>query len=350
MRVELLACDDPAWTAFLADVAHDFYHLPAYVALEAARDGGDAMALRVSDGDREVLVPLVLRPIPGETLRDAMSPYGFPGPLLRGTEDRTFIDVALSEAVQPLREAGIVSLFIRLHPLLDDPPPTCPGTLVRHGDTIALDATLSDEAAWSEMRGDHRNHINRAIRLGYRVDIGRNERDLPEFERLYAATMHRLSATDAYRYDEAYFAGLDAALGPRMQIVAARTGGDVVAGAGLLVETGDIVEYHLSASDGDYLRDGANKLMVHAVRAWARERGHRWVHMGGGVGAAEDSLFYFKVGFSQRRFRFHTLRVVTNDDAYARLVRAVDPRADPSDRHCYFPAYRSAAVTLDDGA
>jgi len=351
MRIELLETHDPAWSAFLAEARHDFYHLPGYVALEAAREAGEGVALHVAEGDRAVLLPLILRSIPGDERRDAVSPYGYPGPLVRGTDDRSFVEDALGEALPALREAGIVSIFVRLHPLLDDPPPGRPGTLVYHGDTIALDATLSDEDAWSEMRGDHRNHINRAIRLDYRVEIGENERDLPEFERLYAATMQRVAATEFYRFDAAYFEGLREALGPRMHLVAARTG-EIVAGAALIVETGGIVEYHLAASDSRYMRDGANKLMVHVVRSWARERGDRYVHMGGGVGAAEDSLFYFKIGFSPLRFPYHTLRIVADEPAYEQLVRAADPSADPADRGAHFPAYRSvpAASGQEPGA
>ena len=343
MKVELLRCDDPAWSAFLAAAPHDFYHLPAYVALEAEREGGEGAALHVADGDRAVLLPLILRPIPGGP-RDAISPYGFPGPLLRGSDDRAFIGDALTAALPTLRSEGIVTVFVRSHPLLDDPPPDRPGTLVYHGDTVAIDATLSDEEQWRNTRGDHRNHINRALRLGYRVVIDDECRYLPDFERLYVATMDRVAARDFYRFDTAYFGGLRAALGPHLKVVAALTG-DLVAAAALIVETSGIVEYHLAANDALFMRDGAAKLMVHVVRAWAGERGDRFVHMGGGVGAADDPLLYFKVGFSPLRFRFHTLRIVADEPEYERLVRAADPAADPTDRSGFFPAYRGSTTT-----
>jgi hypothetical protein len=49
---------------------------------------------------------------------------------------------------------------------------------------------------------------------------------------------------------------------------------------------------------------------------------------------------HFKAGFSDERHVFHTLRVVVDEAAYGRLVRARDPEADPADLNGFFPLYR----------
>jgi len=118
-------------------------------------------------------------------------------------------------------------------------------------------------------------------------------------------------------------------------------GGEVASG-GLFVETGDIVQYHLSGTNEAFLRERPTKLMLHFVRGWAKERGARVLHLGGGVGAARDSLFAFKAGFSSVRHAFHTLRMVVDERAYRQLADASrgETATDPSDLQGFFPAYR----------
>ena len=118
MKTELLDPDDPAWAAFLSDARHDFYHLPAYASVCAAQEEGEAKAILVTDGGRSLLLPLVLRPIMRGG-RDATSPYGYPGPVVRGSADASFVAGALASGLSLLASEGVVSLFVRLHPILN---------------------------------------------------------------------------------------------------------------------------------------------------------------------------------------------------------------------------------------
>jgi hypothetical protein len=70
--------------------------------------------------------------------------------------------------VDILRARGIVTVFVRLHPLLDTPLDILArfGTVIRHGETVSMDLTVSVEEMWRQTRSDHRNHINRARRGG----------------------------------------------------------------------------------------------------------------------------------------------------------------------------------------
>ena len=66
--------------------------------------------------------------------------------------------------------------------------------------------------------------------------------------------------------------------------------------AGLFFERQGIVQYHLSGSRRPALRRQPTKLMMDDMVAWAQARGNRVLHLGGGVGGREDSLFHFKAG------------------------------------------------------
>jgi ribosomal protein S18 acetylase RimI-like enzyme len=340
LKGRLIDVDAPEWEAVLAVAAHDVYHRPAYVALCAAQEHGRPCALHVTDGARTMLLPLVIRSIPGGGF-DAASPYGYPGPVGRGTDDPAFLSVALVAGLQVLREARLVSAFVRLHPLLNLSPPHGIGTLVEHGETVSVDLTLPTERLWAEMRLNHRRDIARATTRGFAARMDEEWTHLEEFERLYRATMARRSAAAFYFFGDAYFDGLRDALGEDLHLCVVERDGDLAA-AGLFTETDGIVEYHLSGTDDAFRTDQPTKLMMHFVSAWAKDRGNRVLHLGGGVGGSSDSLLQFKIGFSPRLHAFATLRMVVDEREYGRLVTARDPRLDPDARSGFFPLYRHA--------
>ena len=326
------------WEAVLAEARHDFYHLPGYVSVSAPNDGGLPRALVVSDGDRTLLLPLVIRPIDG-VAHDACSPYGYPGPIQTGEPDAGFELDALLAGIDFLREQHIVSLFVRAHPLLNKSLPEGVGTVVQHGVTVWVDLTKSEDDLWSETRRNHRQQIRQALKKGYVSEVDGGSRHMEDFKALYHATMKDRAADAYYSFDDDYFAGLQRVLGDDLHIAVAMID-DVVAAAGMFVVTGDIAEMHLTGHDGRFAADQPTKLVFHAVRTWAREHGLRVLHLGGGRGGSEDSLLHFKAGFSPWREPYRTLRVVVDEAAYARLVAAKHPDLDPSDLSRSFPAYR----------
>jgi hypothetical protein len=80
-------------------------------------------------------------------------------------------------------------------------------------------------------------------------------------------------------------------------------------------------------------------MLIH-MRDWAKERGVRFMHLGGGIGCRQDSLAFFKQGFSKLRSRFQTFRMVLEPDIYQGLVRTRGLPGDTIDPGGYFPAYR----------
>jgi hypothetical protein len=337
LNVELLPPGAPAWDAVLRAADHDFYHLPSYVTMCAGEEGGEARALHVENGMGRLLLPMVVRPL-ADGLRDATSPYGYPGPLVDGAGP-AFARDALAVAKEVLAREGIVSVFVRGHPVLGPPLPPEAGTVVDHGPTVSIDLARSDEELWQETRSTYRHAISRALRAGNRAFVDERFEHLAAFAAVYRATMERVGAAPRYVFPDSYFTGLREALGERLHLCVVTIGDEIAAG-GLFVETCGLVQFHLSGTDPRFVREGPTKLMLHFMRGWARARGARRMHLGGGVGGAEDSLFAFKAGFSPHRHRFCTLRLVADEPAYAALVRARDPSADPSDRGGFFPQYR----------
>ncbi len=339
MTARLLPVRSDEWPAFLAAARHDFYHLPAYAAVAAAHEAGEPLALLVERGRGSLLLPLIARDT-GSGGRDAVSPYGYPGPLAGGEVDGVHERDALAEGIAALGDAGFISLFVRYHPLLNGEPPDGIGTAVLQGETVVVDLSLSEPTLWQQTRENHRRNIARARNLGYVTRMDASWRRFEGFKRLYAVTMDRIAAAPFYYFDDAYFEGLREALGESLHLAVVEKGDDLAA-AGLYVETDGIVEYHLSGYADEHADVQPTKLLVDFARRWSKARGNRYLHLGGGVGAQRDSLFTFKRGFSPLLRPYWTLRVVLDEPRYRELVaaRGTSPAEDASDG--YFPLYRA---------
>jgi lipid II:glycine glycyltransferase (peptidoglycan interpeptide bridge formation enzyme) len=191
------------------------------------------------------------------------------------------------------------------------------------------------------MRNSHRYAIRRAQRDGFVATLDRSWRRFEDFVRLYTATMQRLGAPSYYFFSDRYFTRLREALGERLSLWIVEKDG-VLACASLFTEVCGIVQYHLSASDPAFAKSEPSKLLINAVRLWAQGRSDTDVHLGGGVGAARDSLFFFKSGFSARQHPFRSWRLVIDERMYAELTRRRSPGADVFNHAGFFPAYREA--------
>jgi hypothetical protein len=344
MRAELLSTDSPQWRQVLSSAPHDFYHLPEYVSLCAGHERGRPAALFVADAGRSLLLPLIIRPIPygGD---DATSPYGYPGPVVVGADGGQFLNRGMKVGVRLLASLGIASLFVRTHPLLNLNPPEGCGVLVRGGDTVSVDLTVSSTEHWRQTRADHRSGINRAIRAGSTAELDPEWLHLTSFVHLYRTTMERVGADPFYFFDESYFQGLRMALADKLHLWTVKRRDGELASAALFVETGGIVQYHLAASDPRFSRESPTKLLLHRVRAWAKDRGNHILHLGGGLGTEDDSLLQFKAGFSPHRHRYHTVRIIVDPGRYRDLTELHAARAGPNTRPRFFPAYRAPSTT-----
>jgi hypothetical protein len=133
-------------------------------------------------------------------------------------------------------------------------------------------------------------------------------------------------------------------LGGRLRLMRSTMRGEVVA-AGLFSEHRGIVQAILVGVDGDARRWSPLKVMLDDVRAWAHRRGDRVLHLGGGRGGREDSLYQFTSRFSGRRHRSFTGRWVIDPAGYAKLTAAHARRAlamtGVAPATDWFPAYRA---------
>ena len=309
----LLTADDPAWPDALARARHDVHHLPAYVRLDARRTGGTPVAVRYDEAGRVLLLPLLLRAVPGGDRCDAVTPYGCSGPVA-DTGDSGFWRRAVRATTGLLGTHGVVTALVRLHPLL--PPPagalTGAGTVVRHGETVSIDLTLSADDLRRQASRSHRNQIGVARRAGTTVVV-----DDAKLDDAWIATLRRDGGASSF--PPAWFRRLRAGLGDRVHLAVALSPAGEVLGGNLFSAYAGMMHTHLrSLRDGDARH--ADALLYHEVRQWGRDRGNRVYHLGGGAGGSADSLFRYKAAIAAGRHDWRTWRVVTDRRAFEKLA------------------------------
>jgi GNAT superfamily N-acetyltransferase len=362
----VLVASDPQdaslWDEFV-DLAPipDVYYRARYALASEAAGHGKAIALILSANNVSVLLPLLLRPLsdlpfaPGESGFDAITPYGYGGLLpLSRRKALTKLDVAtLLEVLQHwCREAGIVSCFIRLHPLLDQESWLYHDQLSQYASllqfralTIAVDLTKWDSTRQrpAGLRRDRRldlNHAQRCLRVSW------SGSDIPLFEalvlfkRIYEQRMVSLNVSSYYFFPLEYYLSLGRGLERNVAVALAWLDRTIVGGS-LFMADRQFAHYHLSGSNEQGRGLGAGTLLINAGAQWARERGCKLLHLGGGV-SNSDSLFEYKKSFGGIVYRYHTLEVISDASRYHDLVERRFKCEPGSQIHSrFFPQYRA---------
>ncbi len=333
------SCDD-LWGNALNSCVHDVYHTAEWIAASRHCDDGVAMAVYVCLGDQVALYPFLKRDIKND-MWDVTSAYGYGGPIFHQDATLEWMEASLASAICMLKEAGCVSWFIRLHPLLNSSWSSSVGLVENHGQTISVDLRKSAEQHWRETRSGHKGDIRKSIKAGIEIEFNKSPEALNAFINIYRATMSALDATDYYYFKDEYFQDLLDGLGDSLLLIMAKEN-DVYIGASMftLNKSSLIMQYHLSGTLPNYRHRQPSKLILHSAIKWGRDNSCSWLHLGGGVGSQEDALFGFKKGFSQNSSVFQTHRIVVNNEKYIELCDSNNSVL--GDLSGFFPLYRKS--------
>jgi hypothetical protein len=348
--VELIGTEDPRWHRLLESTQADDYQLPGWAQLSGLCERGRPFGLYGRLAGGEFLVPMVLRELPDlgdpelANWRDAISPYGYPGALVRGSfgSELEHLGKSIREVLKAHR---ILTCFIRMNPMRADANPILErlGAVVEGGETVYYDLQLDEAALWSGVRRDHRKDVEVLLRAGYTTRVD-DWADLEDFKRLYRRRMETVQARDFYMFDDAYFERMREVLGDRLHLVSVLDPQGGIVSAGLFVTGGDgTVHSHLTGTCNS--RVEASKLMYDAAWRWLKGRGFRALHLGGGLSRPNDTLLMFKRGLAKGRKVFRSARLVSDPGLYRLACGATG--TDAEDLGGFFPAYRRITPDLD---
>jgi Acetyltransferase (GNAT) domain len=240
---------------------------------------------------------------------------------------------------------GACSAFFRMHPLLSNGLSELfpEGFFTAAGETVAMDLTLDESELWKGIREGHQWTIKKCKKLGFVPRMVSLREFIERVMEIYWETMDRVQAKDSYYFGRDYFAKLGEMPGQVHCWVVESEGQQ--AAACIFFECGGIVQAHLGGTKSEFLKKSPFHLLLYAAAGWAKSRGNRYLHIGGGVGGSNDRLLQFKRGFSQLLFPFSTLRLITDEGKYRELTTRRAQAADVSvdDFSCgdFFPAYRA---------
>jgi serine/alanine adding enzyme len=289
----------------------DAYYRRPYVESAAVLDGGRPFLLE-HDG---AFFAGIERDDPA---RDVISPYGYGGPTKPGFWD-AYEDWA--------RERGVVSTFVRFHPLLAN----------QRGAPIHVEQ-LAPTVAWrvgddrdllAGLHFKHRNKVRKAENAGATVTQAEG---LGEFVELYEDTMRRIDADGFYLFEPAYWERLGEL--PLVRFDAA-IDGEVVASA-LCLPSPPWLHYHLSGTTDAGRSTGSSTLVLLEAARWAQRQGYERFHLGGGLGGKADSLHHFKARFDPEGLVEAAVGKAIHDEAAYRRLSGGETGYDG-----FFPAYRS---------
>lgn len=347
MDVQLLGLRDVRWEALLARVRHDIDHLPEYLAVSDRRRGSASVLAYVEEGGEVLAVPLRFTEL-GEGHRDAASAELRASPLVMDGTTPTWRVAAMRAPLARLRELGVVSLFLRFHPLLDAHRDDFAafGAVVEHGPTYSIRLDQPLEEIRAGMRRSHRQSIRKFQASEFRYERQAHCEDLAVFHELYDLTMQRVGARDDFRFPFSYFRELVDALGERVALWVLRAEGDRVAAAHLVTDCGGIVQGLYAGEHPEFHGRIPQVGLYDRELEWAQQTAHRDYFIGG---ADHDSLHQFKAGVTKYQPVEFSVRVVADPVEFGRrcadwqrATRASTPTSD-----AFFPPYCAAAPVGD---
>jgi Acetyltransferase (GNAT) domain len=287
----------------------DAYYRRPYVESAALLDGGRPFLLE-HDG---VFFAGIERDDPA---RDVISPYGYGGPTGPG-----FWNVYEDWA----RERGLVSTFVRFHPLLANQQ-GAPIHVEQLAPTVAW--RLGDRDLLAGLHFKHRNKVRKAENAGATVTAASG---LGAFVELYEDTMRRIDADPFYLFEPAYWERLGEL--PLVRFDAA-IDGEVVASA-LCLPSPPWLHYHLSGTTDTGRSTGSSTLVLLEAARWAQGQGYERFHLGGGLGGKADSLHHFKARFDPEGLVEAAVGKAIHDEGAYRELSGGAAVYDG-----FFPAYR----------
>jgi len=358
MSLDVLTTRDSLeWRALTQQASgYDFHHLLSFHRLAEERGDGEALMFVYREKDEWIALPLLVRDLTGvpglteapSSLRDATSVYGYPGPMASRSDPSPRTIRGFQSSIQnALESRGVIAVFSRLHPLLQQRALIEGlGEVSSTGQTVSIDLSLPREERVKRYRRDHRRTLNSAAsrELACIHDVCRTY--LGEFIDAYYETMRRVGARQDYFFSRQYLVGVTELDGAKGHIFVGLSNGEFACG-GLYIECGDYISTFLSCRREGYQDRVSTCVLVNSVADWASEAGVSVFHLGGGLHGTNDGVFAFKSGFSDRRHDFYTWRWVLQSDVYDELTKKAerwhsDNRYDRANE--FFPAYRAPSV------
>lgn len=309
-----------SWNGYLdyfEDNQKDIYYYEEYVKLYESQDS-QAKCIVCRENDNILIMPFIRKEI--DSYYDFETAYGYGGPIVN-TECHEWVDNALVAAETFFSENRYVCGFIRFHSLLDNAK-YCTSKIytIFDRETVAIKTDETEDGIWTnQIISKNRNMIRKAEKNGLIYTAEYDFESLPDFIRLYNATMQRLDAEEFYFFDERYYKEFVDKFKGKAFLGTVKKDGELICGA-LFMYSKDYGHYHLEGSNYEYSKLAANNLLLWKTALEFNRLGVKQFHLGGGYNSEPDnSLLKFKKSFSNNMHKFYIGKWIFNQEKYNQL-------------------------------
>jgi hypothetical protein len=311
----------------------DIYHTFELSRLEAERVGGEFNLIVINMPSGLIGLPIIFRKIPNEYFYvDAVSVYGYNGVLTSALLTQEDFHSGIDKIKKALVQRGCVSFFNRESNFTAYHLPGAVDT----GKVLGVDLTQTPEVYQKSLAEGHRQEIKSLRKLNYQVIKCTDYQAIKDFHYIYEQTMLRRGAKTNYLFSINYFESILKIHSCSPDLRAVYHDGKMVAAA-IFSTQGDYLYYQFSGSLIGIAPYPAMKLILdEIIRENLGKEGKKLLHLGGGLGGSEDSLYKFKYGFGKTVLPFYTTKWILIPDVYDRLSARCDAAST------FFPRYRSA--------
>lgn len=336
MNFEIIENNSEKWSEMIKQAyVYDFYQTAYFHKIDT---GFVSKLLLFCDNENFIALPVVMRPIKGTNFFDITSVYGYAGPVYRFSEiydPSKLIEFFKENFINFCKEHNIVSVFSRLHPLIDQKIIIENlGEIIDLNKTVSINLTLSAEAQRKEYRKSLKSELNQLRRKEIEVKQAFKKEEIDAFITIYYETMDRVVATPNYYFSKQYFYDFLNNSDFESKLLIAVKEDKVIAGA-IFTTTEKIMQYHLAGTTEEFIRETPMKLILDEARLIGNQITAESLHLGGGVGGHDDdSLFRFKSGFSKDFKQFSVWKFIVNEEVYNELSKDKEISG-------FFPLYRS---------
>lgn len=324
----------------------DIFYYPNYVRLFELHGEGEPYLFVYYQSSKDIgIYPFfkrTLKNLPGvekvgEDVYDIASPYGYSG-YLRNS-DKVNMEQFYDCFQEYCKGNNIISEFIRFHPILGNVSYAPKKISVRkYNQTIMIELNKSEEDLFKSMSPSCKNKIRKAIKKNVKICYDKYFKQLHFFYKYYIETMKRLEAIDYYFFKYSWFEQMIQILRGQVYLFHAYFDNKIIASA-LFIEKAPFLHYFLTGALFEKRQLAATNLLLYEVALWAKKRGYKYFHLGGGC-FPDDSLFRFKASFSSCRKDFYIGSMIHHQEHYDYMCRMRFDGEKPKDNMNYFPLYR----------
>lgn len=324
----------------------DLYFTPEYGRLYEPIEGGTLEVFSFSCPEGEVYYQYLKRPVPylvdGVQYYDAMTPYGYGGPVVVRAEagqEAALVEKFRKALDEKLQAEKTVCEFVRFHPMEENAEFFQNMYQLRNRRTAVYTDLSAEDPVEAEFDRHTIKLYKKALKKGIKTVIERNpsEENLQLFEKCYFENMAAVGASEYYYFTPEYFAQMRRDMGDRLILLRVYLEDELIA-ADLGIDDHDVYTCHLMGVTDKGRPLNAARVIVTEQVCWAKANGFKYLFHGCGRTAAEDdSLLLFKKFFTKGCFRdYWQGGRISDPDAYRKLCEV----SGKTDDGVYFPLYR----------